>query len=141
MEALNNPTSNHQMTKQPASRNLLDQFKKPEYHNVPFNTLKKNTIYHVKTSKQLHSRYGEKVLLTIKDINSKEIIETFAPDSYIKKCEYQKIDIEESHFFVYRGMETRKRIDNDKTTSQEKYKVHLFDIKSELVGYESDEEL
>ena len=95
-------------------------------------------VYRVSSTKHIKSRYGDKVVLTIKDIGTGQISTTFAPYSYLKACEFKSIDVDDKHFFLYRGMEQRTRIGDD--GKQIKYKMHIFDIKTELDGYNSDDE-
>ncbi len=122
---------------------FIEQFKKKEYDNIPFANLSKNHIYQTLKAKMITSKFGDRYVIKIRDLDNKEntIISTFAPDSYLKQCTYKKIDIDESHYFLYKGME------NKKDKEGKKYKVHLIEIIKTIEGYtapdievESDEE-
>ena len=124
------------MTNQPTMEThvvrFADQFKKKEYDSTPFANLTKSHIYQTLKAKKINSKFGERYVIKIRDLDDKEnkIISTFAPDSYLKKCEYKKIDIEEPHFFQYKGMESMK----DKEGKRIKY--HVIEILKELEGYQ-----
>ena len=100
---------------------------------IPFNKLNKGHVYAVVKTDMEENKYGEKYTLYVRDLeNDKEIIKVWAPSSYIRKCEYRKIDIYDKHFFMYEGQE-------EKVKNKQKYTQYNFEIVKELEGVELSE--
>lgn len=112
-----------------------DQFKSTDDEIKPFTDLKIGHIYEVLKAKSISTKYGDKYIIYIRDIDKQAtVIRVFAPNSYVNKCKSRKINIENKHFFMYNGTEEKKRKDTN-----EKYGFHKVEIIKKLEGYEGEE--
>lgn len=132
-----------QLSTEKLADKFKEQFKATDDEIKPFADLKENHIYETLKAKNINTKYGDKYILTIRDIDDQDIlIKVFAPNSYVNKCKYRKVNISNKHFFMYKGDEEKTHKETGET-----YKFHNVDLIKELDGYngtdiniESDEE-